>query len=249
MTTFRYLFVLMLFAAIVQSCKHHPTIFPFDPGDTSTNPIDTTDTTGTETGIPCSPDTIYFQNDILPLLNTYCAMPGLGCHDIPTDDNDDIVFNNYANVMNLGDIDPFNPGNSEIYEKITESDPDDRMPPPPYPALSPEQIQMIYTWIMQGAQNNHCDCDPSDTTNLTFALDIQPILENKCVGCHGVNSVSDNVNLTTYQGVVNAQQDNSRLQGAVNWWTGYAAMPYNKPKLPDCEVAKINAWINAGMQQ
>ncbi|HZG01024.1 MAG TPA: c-type cytochrome domain-containing protein [Chitinophagales bacterium] len=259
MTVIRFLIVLMLLAGLTEGCKHHPITGPIEPTDTTGNPIDTTgnpvDTTGNPIdttgngGVPCHPDTVYFANQILPLLNTYCAMPGLGCHDAPTDDNDEIVFNNYSNVMSLGEVTPFDPGDSELYEVITDSDPDKRMPPPPHPPLSAQNIQLIYTWIMQGAQNNSCNpgAGGCDTTNITYALDIQPIMASKCQGCHNASVASDGINLSTLQGVKNAQLDNGRLKGAANHTPGYTPMPFNQPKLPSCDVQRINAWINAGM--
>lgn len=255
MTVYRFLFAMVLLTAVLPSCKHHPIFDPNGPVDTSTNPIDTTgnpDTTGTggvdTTGHPCSPDTVYFVNDIMPMLNTYCAMPNLGCHNVITGDQD-IVFTNYNTVMNGGDVDPFNPGNSKLYEVITESDPDDHMPPPGNAQLDFDRIQMIYTWIMQGAQNNECNegYGGCDTSNMTYALDIQPIINGKCIGCHNNTTTSDGINLSTLQGVIAAQNDNGRLQGSINHTAGYKPMPYNQPKLNACDVNRINAWINAGM--
>ena len=45
--------------------------------------------------------------------------------------------------MEYGDIIPGEPNEGELIEKITETDPDDRMPPPPADPLSTEQINRI----------------------------------------------------------------------------------------------------------
>jgi hypothetical protein len=71
------IFLTGFFATLHQSCKHAPLIpvdnNPIDPIDTTQNPIDTV-----ATGIPCSPDTVYFQNTILPMLIANCTQSG--CH-------------------------------------------------------------------------------------------------------------------------------------------------------------------------
>ncbi|MEY4144239.1 MAG: hypothetical protein RLZZ335_91, partial [Bacteroidota bacterium] len=64
---------------------------------------------------------------------------------------------NYTNVMQGNNVRPGRPDNSEIYEVITESDPDKMMPPPPYSPLSDSERAMIRRWIEQGALNNACN--------------------------------------------------------------------------------------------
>ncbi|HNK30009.1 MAG TPA: hypothetical protein PKG65_13840, partial [Ferruginibacter sp.] len=57
---------LILFLLIIASCKHDIPIRVIEP------PVDGGEQT-------CSADTVYFQNKVLPLLNSSCAMSG--CHD------------------------------------------------------------------------------------------------------------------------------------------------------------------------
>jgi len=40
--------------------------------------------------------------------------------------------------------------------------------------------------------------------------------------------------------------NDGRLRGVVNHLPGYVKMPYNRPKLSECELAKINTWLDAG---
>lgn len=125
----------VLVAILIVQCRHEPDKIPI-------------------TGDPCHPDTVYFERDIMPLLNSSCAKSG--CHDAASA-TDGIILDNYANVMAKGDIKPGNPDDSDLYEVITDNDPLDRMPPPPVPPLSAEQIAMVRKWIQQGAQNLTCD--------------------------------------------------------------------------------------------
>ena len=117
-------------------CKHDPDIVPGNGNGNGggNNPGDTTEIH------TCDPDTVYFRNDVLPLLLSNCTTSG--CHDQETAQKG-VVLIDYASVISTGDIKPGNPDGSEIFEKITETDPDKRMPPPPNTALTPDQINII----------------------------------------------------------------------------------------------------------
>lgn len=104
-------------------------------------------------GNTCHPDTVYFKRDILPLLLSSCAYAG--CHDAATA-MDGVKLDNYENVMATADVKPGNPNSSDLYEVLVEDDEDKRMPRPPFPRLSNEQIAMVRKWIQQGAKNNDC---------------------------------------------------------------------------------------------
>ena len=72
---------------------------------------------------PCDPDTVYFQTQILPIFVSNCAIPG--CHDRTTA-QDDVILTDYANI--LMEIDPGDPESSDVYERLTDDDPEDLMP-------------------------------------------------------------------------------------------------------------------------
>jgi hypothetical protein len=46
--------------------------------------------------------------------------------------------------------------------------------------------------------------DPASATSLTFAADIQPILNNDCVSCHGGSRQERGYDFRTYSGVMRA---------------------------------------------
>ncbi len=196
---------------------------------------------GGTSGIPCDPDTIYFQNSILPMLVSNCAMSG--CHDVATA-SDGVILTSYAYVMATADVRPFDLQGSDLYEVITESDPDKKMPPPPRPSLTSAQIDIIATWINQGAKDLTCGIS-CDTTNITFSSTINPIIQNKCVGCHSGSNPPQGINLSAYSGV-QAVALNGKLHGAVSHSAGFVAMPPTGPKLPDCEILQIKKWVDAG---
>jgi mono/diheme cytochrome c family protein len=208
---------------------------------------DTTFNTG-NSGIPCDPDTVYFQNDVLPLLQSSCGI--VGCHDATTAE-DGVVLTSYLSVMQTAGVVPFDPQDSEIYEKITETDPDDRMPPPPAAPLNNDQTNMIYTWIAQGALNNYCEQMECDSVNVSFSQEVFPIIQNNCLGCHSGPNPNGGISLTNYQQVkarasVPAGSPGSLL-GAITWNPGNTNMPQNGQQLQDCEIGIIRNWILEGM--
>lgn len=228
----------------VTACKHEP----FLDDDASPGPIDTTgnvDTTDTiPTGNPCDPDSVYFEADILPIFRSNCAMSG--CHDAASA-QEGVVLNSFANILSTGDVKPFDPDNSEVYEVLTEDDPDKRMPPPPAAPLSQAQLEQIGKWIQQGAQNLSCDPNPSgcDTLNVSYAATLKPVIETHCKGCHSGANPSGGIDLSTYDGVKVVALD-GRLYGAVSWAPSFKPMPQGGNKLPDCTVSKFKSWIDAG---
>lgn len=189
----------------------------------------------------CSSDSVYFQQQVLPIFVSNCAMSG--CHDNISHE-EGLVLTSYNGIMR-GGVRAGNPGGSKIYKLIIETNPGDRMPPPPRNPLSPDQISLINKWITQGAKNNSCVNATCDTANVTYTLSIKPIITTKCQGCHSSSSPGGGYDLSTYTGV-KARVSDGRLWGSVNFVTGYSAMPKNGTKLSTCELAKIKKWIDAG---
>ncbi len=202
-------------------------------------------TGGVHNGIPCNADTVYFEQDILPLLVSNCAMPG--CHDAGTA-QENVILTNYQHIIQTGEIVAGFPDGSELFEKITENDLDDRMPPLPAAGLSTDQIALVRKWIQQGAQNNRCNSNngPCDTSNISFSGHIKPVLQGNCVGCHHASLSSGGINLSTHAGVVSAATS-GRLTGAVRHQTGYVSMPPGGNALDSCNIAKIEYWILKGL--
>jgi cytochrome c5 len=189
----------------------------------------------------CSADSVYFQQQILPIFVSNCAMSG--CHDA-TSRKEGLILTSYSGVIS-GGIRAGNPANSKIYKVITTTDPGDRMPQPPRSPLSQDQINLINKWILQGAKNNSCVNASCDTTNVTFSASIKSLISNKCQGCHSSSNAGGGYDFTGYESV-KARVNDGKLWGSVNHVSGYSAMPKNGNKLSTCELTKIKKWIDAG---
>jgi uncharacterized membrane protein len=194
-----------------------------------------------ENAQPCDPDKVYFEKSIRPLINSNCAMSG--CHDAATR-QDGVDFSTYEGIR--AQVRPGRPDDSEIIERINETDPDDRMPPPPRAPLTQEQKDLLFKWIQQGADNTVCaesstGCSPAD---VSFANDIRPIIATNCIGCHSGSSPSGGINLSNHGGVQTVAQ-NGKLYNAVSQNGQATPMPPNG-KLSPCDIQKIKVWIDEG---
>lgn len=231
-------FVLIAFISLLfySSCVHEPLeILPDIPGGGGTAPPPPVEEF-------CDEDTVYFQNDILPLIVSHCAISG--CHDAVTH-REGYNMSTYESLMSEDDlIDPFDPDNSELYEVLFESG-DDKMPPAGEDQLTSAEKQLIEDWINQGALNNECsECD----SIVTYSLTIAPIIESYCLGCHSGSGPSGGIDLSDYIGVADVAENGS-LYGAVNHEAGYEPMPYGGSWLLQCQIDQILTWIENGFPE
>ena len=221
--------VSMLLMVLLGACKHQI-------------PVDTSNNNGLA-GIPgssgrtCSPDSIYFANEIFPLISSTCAMSG--CHDAATR-KDGVDLTSYSKIRSY--VVPGKSAESKLYKVVILTN-GDRMPPPPMPAWTSDQIAILAKWINQGAANNVCD--KCDTTDFKYSTAIKQIMQNKCQGCHNPALLGGNIDLSTYAGV-KAVADNGKLYGSIIWTAGFSAMPKGGVKMPECEIRQIKKWIDAG---
>ncbi|MCB0705509.1 MAG: hypothetical protein KDC34_09380 [Saprospiraceae bacterium] len=221
---FAALFVLSL---VMITCTTPPILSLNDP----LNPSDPT------VANPCPEGVISFQYEILPLINSSCALSG--CHNAASH-REGVVLDSYQNIMKQ--VKPNNANGSKLYKSLLDSG-EDKMPPYPYASFTSEQINLIKDWINQGAQETNCGipCDPED---LSFATAVFPALDNFCIGCHNNQLTSGNVNLADYNHIkVYAQ--NGKLLGSIQHTPGYIAMPPSG-ELSACQITQISGWIDAG---
>jgi len=130
---------------------------------------------------------------------------------------------------------------SKLYTVLFKSG-EDKMPRPPVPPLSSSQDSIIMKWINQGALNNQCDA--CDTSNVTFAASVMPIIGINCTGCHSGASPSGSTLLTNYADIL-AQVNNGKLISSVTYASGFNGMPVTT-KLSDCDINTLKIWVRNG---
>ncbi len=167
--------VLLIITSVI-SCKHDPLI-------------------------PADIDTICFESQVLPLLQTSCGIQG--CHDAATA-SEGFVAVSYESVISY--VSPGDPRGSLLYSVITDITAEHFMPPGR--PLTQEQRTLIHLWIAQGALNTECpyngdgnqNGDTTGSDSVCFIQDILPILLSSCgiSGCHDAASHAEGYVLTNY---------------------------------------------------
>ena len=229
------LFVCFLFF-FQSSCVHEPVLPKME------NPIDTMHV-DTSSLPACDSNRLYFDLDILPILNNSCSIEG--CHNT-TSAAAGVILVNYDSIVNTTELSPFNLSETEIFSVLISDNPDERMPPESAGSLSAEEIQLIAQWILEGADDMKCNpyfnCNIMD---VSFMNDIRPIIQSNCEGCHSGQSPGGGILLNNYENIRIVAADGS-LFGSINWESNYVPMPQGSEKLSDCEIGKIKSWIEAG---
>ena len=110
--------------------------------------------------------------------------------------------------------------------------------------------------IMQGCyyDNEEClypdDGEPCDTTGVTYAGTVLPLLQERCISCHSGAQPSGNISLDSYESVREAALkpagEPGSLYGAINWAPNNSNMPQGQAKLPECTILRVKTWIDAG---
>lgn len=86
---------------------------------------------------------------------------------------------------------------------------------------------------------------PEITEPVTYSAFVKPLLEKRCVSCHGSMLSSGNINLEDH-GKLKVQIENDKFLGAIRHAPGFTPMPQGESKLSDCDLEKIENWINNG---
>lgn len=104
---------------------------------------------------------------------------------------------------------------------------------------------------------NACKSSSSNTTTtvcdtsaaVLFSATVKPIMDAKCAtaGCHDATYSAGGYALNTYAGV-KACVTAGRFMGSMNQvsGSGYSYMPKGANKLDQCDINKIQKWVNAG---
>lgn len=79
-----------------------------------------------------------------------------------------------------------------------------------------------------------------DTTSVSYAADIRPILDQQCISCHAPGGQQESQPFTTYE------EFTLYVSSAVERVNGIGSIMPPTGKLSDCNISLIEAWVNAG---
>jgi hypothetical protein len=179
-----------------------------------------------------------FSRDILPVVVSSCGMTG--CHDALSH-NSGYIFASYSTT--LRSVRPGSVSGSKLYQVITITSGEDRMPPSPKPRLAQAQIDSIAAWIRYGALDEICG-EVCDTLNpVTFSGTIWPFMQTSCTGCHSGTTPSGTISLTSYANV-NTVATSGLLLNSLKG-NGVPRMPPSG-SLSACKLRQFQIWVNNG---
>ncbi len=231
---FVIVFGILTLVLLLGSCKHEPMdVQPVAPiGATNVNPPP--DTVGV---VICDPDTVYFEQTVLPMMVSYCATAG--CHNAASHQSGVRLYD-YAHIHQY--VSPGNPSgtSSELIYAVNSN-----MPPFNHPQLTSAQVADLVTWITQGALNNSCQPTVCDTSNVSYSGTIAPLMANMCNGCHGHTYPDGGLDLTSYN-VMNIIALDGRLAGSIQHQNFYYSMPPVGSGLSPCHIQQVLTWIQHG---
>jgi uncharacterized membrane protein len=193
----------------------------------------------------CTPGRVYFRNDIMPILESHCAVPG--CHDASTPAAQ-VNLSSYDAIMKSaikGDliVKPGDRDNSLLFQAVQPLYLL-FMPPPRSHQMTPKMRSDIGKWIQQGAVDDICRTDCADIEP-KFQSVIKPLIDKYCTGCHYDKFPYGGVKLFNYAEIV-AVAESGLLVKSMRAQDGVILMPPGS-KMPECEIQLIEAWIERGM--
>lgn len=214
-------YISIAFVAVLAACVHDP--FPPDPETL------------------CRTGGVDFRNEVLPMLTANCGMSG--CHGQGSAE-DGFSVETYSSIIE--EVSPGDLSDSDLWEVITDSDPDDRMPLAPNPPLSSDQIDLIRRWIMEGAQETDCGRISCSYVSVpSYQNDIAPIADKFCSGtCHAGSTPSGGFVLTSKAAWEDAI-DNRGLLDALTGSNGKQQMPPSG-QIDTCYINMVSRWNSTG---
>ena len=253
-----FIFTLCALIVFLGRCKHEEIAYPQEE---DSNKVEYPEPPSNL----CDPDTVYFEQQVLKVLVSKCAMSGLPCHGEEPYQNglnltswsaaiNSVKIEDDGSTENEKFIIPGNSGESELYKKISQNE----MPPDKYWDITSEEDSLIKKWIDQGAKNlrcNSCDDKPFESFDITIA----PLLLENCAGCHNDSIPKDKIKDVVLFGYPpDLSNLNSGLADTiagiiyreVNFSTldPNSSMPRYIGKLYECDIMKFKAWRDSTVQ-
>jgi hypothetical protein len=201
------------------------------------------------------PASVDFARDVQPILQRACAV----CH------NDRVVQGGLSLASRAGALKggvsgpalvPGEGASSLLIKRLGVVPGLQRMPMG-LPPLTETEIATLRAWIDAGAPwpDRPAALATAAAPGPDFVKEIQPIFQTRCTRCHGLDLQRNSLRLDSRTAalkgglsgavIVPGKSDASlmiqRLLGKIT-----PRMPFEGPPLPEAEIARIRAWIDAG---
>ncbi len=140
--------------------------------------------------------TVDFEKDIMPILQAKCV----GCHG-PEKQAGKLRLDLAEFIKAGGNSGPAvvagKPGESPLCVRVHLPKEDEKHMPKEGDPLTAEQLALVAKWITEGAvmPEKVADAPAPEGPKVDFVKDIHPILQAKCVGCHGAEKQAGKLRL------------------------------------------------------
>jgi mono/diheme cytochrome c family protein len=84
-----------------------------------------------------------------------------------------------------------------------------------------------------------------DTTNVTYSVNVAPVMSANCNVCHTGTAASAGVKTDNYNDLM-VTVNNGKLWGSIHHDPGYKPMPNGLPQISPCDMSRIRKWIDMG---
>lgn len=94
--------------------------------------------------------------------------------------------------------------------------------------------------LLQAKQQELCTKD-----TISFRDHIAPLVSQRCMPCHSAARMEGGIILENYS-EISGLASSGVLMGVIKHDPGFAAMPKNEPKIPECEIRAFQVWVDQG---
>ncbi len=219
--------------------------------------------------LPAAGQAISFSKQVAPILAGRCG----GCHVVGR--KGDFQMASYAMLMQSGMVQKGAGNASRLVEVILSGD-----MPRGGGKVTPDEVGTLMKWIDAGAAYDAADPTiPLDQLaraktappppppaaaavtlkpgEVSFAIDVAPVLLKECAGCHGQRDAEANLRMTSLDALLKGGRGGPPVtpgKGATSLLVRKLRgkdiegqrMPLNKQPLPDEVIARIERWIDEG---
>ena len=203
-------------------------------------------------GAATAEDVPIFEKDVQPILSTYC----LTCHGKSSPEQG-VDLRTARTVLRGGFNDPVvergSPEESLLYQKLAQG----KMPPRAFESQVPEaDVETIRHWIETGARTEPGEGLPEQARLqiARFEREIQPLLNERCVSCHGGDSPQSGLDLRTLASALRGGErgpvvlEGFSEKSILVRQLASGVMPPDGAGAPltDAEIKLIRDWIDEG---
>lgn len=114
-------------------------------------------------------------------------------------------------------------------------------------------ITIVFSQLFSSCEyKNEVDLYSCDTVSVSFNGKILPIFEQNCFPCHSsanAHTLGGHNELEGYDKIRTYIELYGLILGNIKHEPDFKPMPFNNPKLKDCEIAKIEKWVNEGFPE